>query len=164
VPTAAERSGNLGDLVSRGNSLIDPLNGNPFPNNSIPASRLNASSLTLLDNYYPQPNTTSGGSGYNYELLQPIPSKTEGVDGRIDQIINSKQQLYVRYNWKNVLSDVANPLLPNDVDSEHDRSFLVSHNYVISQRIVNEFRFGFCQTQNYSRIVQSYLRMIHKTR
>jgi hypothetical protein len=143
VPTAAERAGNLSDLVSPSNPLIDPLSGNPFPNNSIPASRLNASSLTLLDSYYPLPNTTSGGSGYNYQILQPIPSRTDGIDGRIDQIINSKQQVYVRYNWKNILADVANPLLPNDVDTEHDRSFLVSHNYVISQRLLNEFRFGF---------------------
>jgi hypothetical protein len=50
--------------------------------------------------------------------LQPIPSKSDGLDGRIDQVINSKQQLYVRYNWKNILADVANPLLPNDVDTE----------------------------------------------
>ena len=75
--------------------------------------------------------------------MQPIPSRTDGIDGRIDQIINSKQQLYARYNWKNILADVANPLLPNDVDTEHDRSFLVSHNYVISQHLLNEFRFGF---------------------
>jgi outer membrane receptor protein involved in Fe transport len=46
-----------------------------------------------------------------------------------------------------VLSDIANPLLPNDVDSEHNRSFLVSHNYVISQRLLNEFRFGFTHIQ-----------------
>jgi hypothetical protein len=147
VPMASERAGNLSGLVSPNSPLIDPLSGSPFPNNTIPTSRLNASSLTLLDNYYPLPNTTSAGSSYNYETLQPIPSRTDGLDGRIDQIINSKQQVYVRYNWKNVLSDVANPLLPNDVDSEHDRSFLVSHNYVISQSLLNEFRFGFTHLQ-----------------
>jgi hypothetical protein len=146
VPTAAERSGNLSGLAPA-NSLIDPLSRNPFPNNTIPASRLNATSLTLLDKYYPLPNTASGGSSYNYETLQPIPSRTDGLDGRIDQVINSKQQLYVRYNWKNVLSNVANPLLPNDLDSEHDRSFLVSHNYVITQNLLNEFRFGFTHLQ-----------------
>jgi hypothetical protein len=32
-------------------------------------------------------------------------------------------------------------MLPNDADVEHDRSFLVSHNYAISARLVNEFRF-----------------------
>jgi Carboxypeptidase regulatory-like domain/TonB dependent receptor len=146
VPTAAERSGNLSGLVANG-TLIDPLSGIPFPNNTIPATRLNATSQTLLNDYYPLPNTTAGGSSYNYETLQPIPSSSDALDGRIDQVINSKQQLYVRYNWKNLLTDVANPLLPNDVDVEHNRSFLVSHNYVITQSLLNEFRFGFTHIQ-----------------
>jgi hypothetical protein len=144
VPTAAERGGNLNGLGLPPNSLTDPLSGQPFANNTIPSSRLNSSSMTLLDNYYPLPNVA--GNGYNYENLQPIPSRTDGFDGRIDQIINSKQQVYARFNWKNVLADTVNPLLPNDVDSEHDRSFLVSHNFVITQSLLNEFRFGFTHT------------------
>ena len=40
-----------------------------------------------------------------------------------------------------MLTNVANPLLPNDADSEHDLSFLVSRNYVIRQRPLNEFRY-----------------------
>ncbi len=145
VPTAAERSGDLNGLSIPNNTLIDPLSGKPFPDNTIPVSRLNASSLTLLDNYYPLPNVT-GNSGYNYENLQSIPSKTDGFDGRIDQVINSKQQLFVRFNWKNLLVNTANPLLPNDVDDEHDRSFLASYNYVIKPNLLNEFRFGFTRT------------------
>lgn len=78
--------------------------------------------------------------------MQPIPSSTNGFDGRIDQIINSKQQVYAHFNWKNLAADVANPFLPNDVDSEHDRSFLISHNYVITPSLLNEFRFGFTHT------------------
>ena len=39
----------------------------------------------------------------------------------------------------------ANPLLPNDIDVEHDRSFIVSYNYTITPKMVNEFRFGFTQ-------------------
>jgi hypothetical protein len=144
VPTAAERSGNLSDLVLPNNALIDPLGGNPFPNNTIPASRLNASSLTLLNNYYPLPN--ANGGSYNYENLQPIPSSTNGFDGRLDQVVTAKQQLFARFNWKNILADTVNPLLPNDVDREHDRSFLVSHNYLVRQNLVNEFRFGFTHT------------------
>jgi len=146
VPTAAERNGNLSDLAIPNNMLIDPASGQPFPGNTIPTSRLNPSALALLNSYYPLPNTTAGGGSYNYQNLQPIPSNTNGLDGRIDQVINSKQQVYARFNWKNLLSDVANPLLPNDVDSEHDRSFLISHNYVINQNAMNEFRFGYTRT------------------
>ncbi len=141
VPNAAERAGDLNGLSLPNNTLTDPFTGQPFINNTIPSSMLNTSAMTLLDNYYPLPNAV--GSGYNYENLQPIPSSTNGVDGRVDQIINSKQQVYARFNWKDVLSNVANPFLPNDVDHEQDRSFLISHNFVITPTLVNEFRFGF---------------------
>jgi Carboxypeptidase regulatory-like domain/TonB dependent receptor len=146
VPTMAERNGNLSDLAIPNNSLVNPKTGQPFANNTIPTSELNSSARALLNSYYPLPNVTSGGSSYNYQNLQSIPSNTNGFDARIDQIINSKQQVYARFNWKNLLTNVANPLLPNDVDNEHDRSFLISHNYIISQNVLNEFRFGFTHT------------------
>ena len=145
VPTDAERAGDLSALSTPNNVLINPATGNPFPNNTIPTSELNASALTLLKNYYPLPNV-NGSSSFNYENLQAIPSTTNGFDGRIDHTINSKQQVYARFNWKNQIADVANPLLPDDVDREHDRSFLVSHNYVLTPALQNEFRFGFTHT------------------
>jgi len=149
VPDAAQRSGNLSDLPiidpqsgNPTNTLTDPMNSEPFPNNTIPLSRLNPVSRRLLTGYYPLPNVPSGGS-FNYETLQPIPSNTNGFDARLDQNINSKQQVYARFSWKNLLTDTANPLLPNDLNVEHDRSFLLSYNYTISPKMVNEFRFGF---------------------
>jgi hypothetical protein len=135
VPTQAERSGNLGDLGG----------------GTVPQQELNGSSLALLNNYYPLPNVNcitqlTPTCSFNYENLQPIPSSTNGIDGRIDQIINSKQQVYARFNWKNLVTNVVNPLLPNDLDHEHDRSFLVSHNYSLRSNLLNEFRFGFTDT------------------
>jgi hypothetical protein len=119
--------------------------GQPFANNQI-TGPLNQSTQTLLNGYYPLPNATNLGGGLNYETLVPDPSSTNGLDGRVDYAINQKQQVFSRYNWKNLLVNVVNPLLPNDVDTEHDRSFLVSHNYEITNRLVNEFRFGFTHT------------------
>ncbi|WP_263354620.1 carboxypeptidase-like regulatory domain-containing protein [Acidicapsa acidisoli] len=154
VPSALDRMGNLNDLLttfptSNGNPvpLIDPYTGQAYANNTIPQQSISQFAKTLLNTYYPLPNlpTTTAGA-VNYQTLVPIPSRTNGIDGRIDQVINSKQQVYARFNWKNLLVNVVNPLLPNDVDSEHDRSFLISHNYVISSRLVNEFRFGFTDT------------------
>jgi hypothetical protein len=133
VPTQSERNGNLSDL---GGGTV---------------TNLNASSLALLNHYYPLPNVNcitqlTPTCSFNYENLQPIPSSTNGIDGRIDQIISSKQQAYARFNWKNLVTNVVNPLLPDDLDHEHDRSFLVSHNYSIRANLLNEFRFGFTDT------------------
>jgi hypothetical protein len=161
VPSPQDRTGNLTDLIStfplatnpndpnnvvdpqgvKHLPLVNPATGQPYPNTTIPT--INPFATALLNQYYPLPNLTAPVGQPNYQTLVPIPSNTDGFDARIDQVITSKQQVYARFNRKNLTVNVVNPLLPNDVDSEHDRSFLVSYNYVISSHILNEFRFGY---------------------
>jgi hypothetical protein len=125
VPSLQDREGNLSDI------------GGP----TIPLGDIGATAKALLA-YYPLPNV-SGQSNYNYEIFQPTPSQTDGADLRVDQTINAKQSAYARISRKNITSDVANPLLPNDADSIHNRSMLVSYSNNLSPKMVNEFRFGF---------------------
>ena len=125
VPTQAERNG---DLTAMGGPVISPASINP--------------TATALLNYYPLPNVT-GQANYNYENFQATPARTDGADLRIDQTINAKQSVYARFSRKNITEDYANPLLPDDSDSVHNRSLLVSHTWVLTQHLLNEFRFGF---------------------
>jgi hypothetical protein len=125
VPTQAERNGDL-------SALDGPV---------IAQGSINPTATALLA-YYPQPNV-AGQSNYNYELFQPTPARTDGADVRIDETISQKQSAYARFSRKNITADYANPLLPNDSDSIHNRSLLVSHTYTFSARLLNEFRFGF---------------------
>lgn len=125
VPTMAERNG---DLTAIGGPVI-------------PLGSINATAKTLLA-YYPLPNVT-GQSNYNYETFQPTPATTDGADLRVDETITQRQSAYARFIRKNITEDYANPLLPNDSDSVHNRSLLVSHTWTITDRLVNEFRFGF---------------------
>ena len=125
VPTEDERNGNLAAL------------GVP----SIPAGSINPT-VTALLNYYPLPNV-AGQENYNYENFQSTPARTDGADLRIDQTINSRQSVYARFSRKNITEDYANPFLPDDSDSVHNRSLLVSHTWVLTPRLLNEFRFGF---------------------
>jgi hypothetical protein len=161
VPSMDDRNGNLNDLITAANPdpfvnpvtglpsnvLINPNTGQPFQNtNVIPTSMLNQVSQNLLTGYYPLPNVN--GNGYNYEVLQPTPSTTDGLDLRLDQYITTAHQVYARFSWKNINSQAGqagpvNPLLPNDIDTEHDRGLIVSYNYVINPKTINEFRFGF---------------------
>ncbi|AEU38248.1 hypothetical protein AciX8_3965 [Granulicella mallensis MP5ACTX8] len=153
VPTAAQRAGDLSGLVAGNASgtLTNPLPagsacaGSSFANNMIPTQCISPVATSLLNNYYPLPTPGLDGAtlGYNYQALVPIPGNSNGFDARIDQNINSKQQIYARISWKNLQTNVFNQLLPDDIDIEHDRSFLISHNYSITPRMVNEFRFGF---------------------
>lgn len=124
VPTQDERNGNLTAM-----GVTTPITG------------INPTATALL-NYYPLPNV-AGQSNYNYENFQSTPARTDGADLRIDQTINAKQSVYARFSRKNITGDYANPLLPNDSDSVHNRSLLVSHTWVFTPRLLNEFRFGF---------------------
>jgi hypothetical protein len=125
VPTQAERNG---DLTAIGGPVIAPGSINP--------------TATALLAYYPLPNVT-GQQNFNYENFQRTPARTDGADIRIDETISQKQSAYARFSRKNITADYANPLLPNDSDSVHNRSLLVSHTYTFSPRLLNEFRFGF---------------------
>jgi hypothetical protein len=125
VPSVLDRTGDLSDI---GGPAISP-------------GAISPTAKALLA-YYPLPNV-SGQANFNYEAFQPIPSRTDGADLRVDQTINPKQSLYARFSRKNITSETANPLLPNDVDSVHNRSLLVSYTNSFTPRIVNEFRFGF---------------------
>ena len=124
VPTQAERSG---DLTALGVTT--------------PITNINPTATALLS-YYPLPNVI-GQSNYNYENFQSTPARTDGADVRLDHTINSKQSVYARFSRKNITEDYANPLLPDDSDSVHNRSLLVSHTWVLTPHLLNEFRFGF---------------------
>jgi hypothetical protein len=125
VPSAEDRTGNLADL------------GGPV----IPAGEIDGTAKALLA-YYPLPDV-AGQSGYNYENYQPTPSRTDGVDLRVDQNLGSRHSLYARFSRKNIASDFANPLLPDDVDDIHNRSLLVSDTYTLTPKLLNEARYGF---------------------
>src|SRR5882757_8177531 len=128
VPTLDDRSGNLSDI------------GGP----TIPSAQISQTARALLA-YYPLPNVpgVTGTSSINYQNFQPTPARTDGADIRIDQTISSKQSAYARFSRKNITSNYANLFLPDDVDSIHNRSLLVSHTYTITPKLLNEFRYGF---------------------
>jgi hypothetical protein len=60
--------------ISKPVTIVDPLNGTPFPNNVIPTSRLNAVSLKAQNAYLPVPNLGAAGSLVNnFQWVHPYP-------------------------------------------------------------------------------------------
>jgi hypothetical protein len=107
----------------------------------IASTSINPTATALLA-YYPLPNVT-GQPNFNYEHFQSTPGATDGADIRIDRTISDKQSVYARFSRKNITASYANPLLPDDVDSIHNRSLLISDTCPITPKLLNEFRFGF---------------------
>ena len=141
VPTAAMRSGDLTNLP--GGDVVDPTTGQPFPDNKIPASRLNSVAQSLFANYLPLPNFGNGlDTNGNYRVQAPTPANINGYDVRIDHTLNNQQQLYGRWSWKNVDTSVANTLLPTESRHETNRNLVLSHNYTVRPTLLNEVRVG----------------------
>ena len=92
MPTEAQRNGDFSQTLNafgKSVQIVDPLNGLPFPNNAIPASRISPQALALLQ-YYPSPNFTGR---YNYQI--PIVGNThqDQLQARVNKQIGRKNGL-----------------------------------------------------------------------
>ena len=82
VPTALERAGNFSQSFNQSgqlNIVKDPTTGAPFPNNIIPANRLDPNGLAMLK-FFPLPNFNNlavSGEAYNYVFTTPLDSPTQ---------------------------------------------------------------------------------------
>jgi len=143
VPTSAMRGGNLNDpnFIGSNSLVVNPLTGQPFPNNQVACNPdcINPVATALLG-VIPLP--TSPEASVNYLQQSPTPSNTDGYDVRIDHTLTAKQSLYLRWSAKDISSTAPNALLPSDMDNEMDRNLIFSHNYAITNTLVNEARFG----------------------
>jgi len=83
VPTAEERAGDFSGL---GKVVYDPLTGQPFPGNAIPASRIDPSSRALLE-FLPLPNQP--GLTQNYHYVTATSSTSDQVTLRLNHALGS---------------------------------------------------------------------------
>jgi hypothetical protein len=91
VPTADERNGIFGSTIT------DPLTGQPFPNNAIPAARIDPVGLKLLS-YFPLPNIT----GANNFIRQPnVVDQPDRYTGRLDLHLSNNDNVFGRYIYSN---------------------------------------------------------------
>jgi hypothetical protein len=156
VPTAAERAGDFSGPPIAGCSSptpLDPLTGQAFPGNKIPADRLSNGGFTFLK-LYPLPNTTpSNGSCNNWvtSLTTPINWRQESI--RLDYTINNSSRVMVRYtqdSWTNKAPNLQSNLWGDDpfpaVDSNWDqpgRSLVAQLNQNIGSTAVNSLQFSY---------------------
>jgi hypothetical protein len=156
VPTAAERQGDFSGALIPGCSSprpIDPLTGQPFAGNRIPAGRLSPGGLAFL-RLYPLPNTTPGpGSCNNWveSVNTPINWRQENV--RVDWTLSDSTRLMLRYtqdSWTNNAPNLQSNLWGDDpfpaVDSNWDqpgRSLVATLSRNIGSHAVNTLQFSY---------------------
>ncbi len=104
VPTAAEKNGDFSALLKLGSQyqIYDPATGSvsgstvarqPFPNNIIPANRLNPIAQAYLQ-YYPAPNVPGTPAGLNNFVSDPITHRVFRNNlGRMDFNVSDRQKI-----------------------------------------------------------------------
>ncbi|HWP42258.1 MAG TPA: carboxypeptidase regulatory-like domain-containing protein, partial [Blastocatellia bacterium] len=93
VPTAAEKMGDFSGPLTAALPR-DPLTGQPFPGNRIPANRISPAALAILQ-VYPDPTTTADGNNWVASPLQPINTRQDLIRGDIN--INNNMNVMVRF-------------------------------------------------------------------
>ncbi|HWT45591.1 MAG TPA: TonB-dependent receptor, partial [Vicinamibacterales bacterium] len=134
VATDAQRQGNFGSTT-----IKDPLTGLPFPNNTIPASRLDASALKLLDQFVPQAN-----SGANRYIVSPTTTDNRDSLGlRMDYQFSGSNTLlgrYLRTTTDRVTPPITTPAAQEAKATLQD--FMMSDTQLLGTHAINVARFA----------------------
>ena len=154
LPTALERQGDFSQSFDSNGTLIvikDPLTGQPFLGNKIPANRINANGLALM-NMMPAPNRLDASETanlYNF-IRQETPNKPRWNHvGRVDWRRTANDSLYVTFNsftsTQNGSEITAGPAKWGYFNGTYDfgNEFVaVGHHHIFGSNLVNELYGG----------------------
>ncbi len=143
-PTAAERAGNFSALSRQ---LVDPYTGQPFPNNQIPANRIDPVAQKVLE-FIPLP--PPGGM---LAAVSPAPRNAHLGMTRADWNVSDKQSLFVHYYLsQNSLEAQALDFGSNIAgwmgrsQTVRNQNAGINHTYVISPTLLNQVTLGFTRS------------------
>ena len=135
-------------------NVIDPLSGQPFQGNIIPASRLDPIIQKQIP-YQPKPNFAVAADQASFPTYNTIgfPKRINDWDqynARIDHHFSAKDVLYGTFsNSDETLIAPALRPLGGDVFPQTDRLWTATYNRIITPTMVNEFRFGYNRSLTY---------------
>ncbi len=156
VPHPAEK---LGDFSARRDlTLLDPIGRLPFPENRIPAARIDPLGAKLIK-FYPDPNTPN-----NDPTRQPLnnflanvsdTTKLDSVTSRIDHMINDANRIYFRFNYiaTKIISGQVYPTAFADFRSNEQRTksaaYAANWTRNVKSNLINDLRFNFTTRSNF---------------
>ena len=148
IPTQAMRAGDF-----RGTQIHpkDPLTGEEFPDQVIPADRIDPSATKILNFFYPLPNQGTAASGYGvFQQFLPETRKRQRMDLRLDSEASKNDSLFFRGSYQHrdpagITFEAGNTLTNMPIlDSQlNTGSVIGGWTRILSPSMVNEFRAGF---------------------
>jgi hypothetical protein len=148
VPTQAERNGDFSNPIP-GCSVtpIDPLTGQPFPGNIIPANRISPAGQLMISQMG-LPNTTPSSGCNNWTEAVPTPINWRQENARVDWTANDSTRVMLRYtqdSWKsdqNLWGDDPFPTV-SSVWNQPGKIFVAQLNKTIGSSMVNALTFSY---------------------
>ena len=153
TPVPAWRGGDFSALPT---AVVDPLTGLPFPNNMIPASRINPVSQKVQSFFFPLPNFGPSGLQVGNWRGQ-FPGQTgfthfDDFGVRVDQNFKNGDRVYGRVSYRQLPLTARENSLPPVGQRDQirgSRSAVASWTHLFSASVLNEFRTGFTRQRNY---------------
>jgi hypothetical protein len=119
--------------------IRDPLTGQTFPGNVIPADRISPAAMQLLNEFVPVPNAP----GNRYIVSPTVNDVRDQFGVRFDYQFSGNQSLLGRYMRSD--TDRTTPRIIAAVDQKALatlQDLMVSHNFVVSSNVINQARFS----------------------
>jgi hypothetical protein len=142
VPTALERQGILSGTVK------DPLNGLPFPNNTIPANRIDPVSAQLM-NLFPLPNAagannffrTANATDNAQRYLVRTDLHASAADNIFARYYQSNRDRYIPGNFGGIADGTSTSAWGRQNMKTY--TFAAGWNHTVGSSALNEVRFGY---------------------
>jgi hypothetical protein len=144
VPSDRMFAGDFGEILP-GTVIYDPLTGQPFPGNVIPASRIDPISRNLLDYYH---SSTLPGLTNNYTQDNSQPFDRKGYVIRADFNESSSSQWMGRYNWGDDTQSSQGIGKAGSKTVTNYKQWGGSNTRTLSATLVNDARFGYTKFFN----------------
>ncbi|MCW5983499.1 MAG: carboxypeptidase regulatory-like domain-containing protein [Bryobacteraceae bacterium] len=158
VPTPEFRQGNFSALIApsvpEADRIVvrDPLTGDPFPNNTIPSSRISSVSQAVQNIIYPSPNAVGQGIyGLDRNFFGDPGGRFDSdvVSGRLDHKLTDNNFLFGRFSYV-VNNKDAYPGVLNEGYGEGawrgnhpGQNLVLSDTHTFGPNLVNEFKAGY---------------------
>jgi hypothetical protein len=147
MPTALERSGDFSQAYAQGPvTIYDPLTGAPFPNNLIPANRINPAALALV-NYYPLPNAP--GYTRNYSAAITTLANSDNINARLMNIsITRKDRLSGGVGYQGSNSNTPNLFAFVDTGTTRSVNANTSWTHTLNTHLISSLRYTFSRSRS----------------
>ncbi len=156
MPTSAELQGvfQLSTITSNPNNptIVDPLTGLPFPQNSsgayvIPSSRISRLGQLAASKLFATPNVT-GNPAYNYTVNAPNNVNEDQQTYRIDQILGAKDSMFGRATVSSVFVVLPSLVVySQQQQNQQTRNYQVTETHVFTPNLLNQARIGYLEAQ-----------------